>query len=319
MKSRLSSAHARARPETPAATIPAGVMRRKTGQADEIRLEAKRKRIADEVAALLRANRGSEAVMLFTQGDSQGICPEGEALKQWLYAALGEELAVQLIRTYAQWPCSFCTGGLQSCAECDQHGHFDYAEVCEGCLGLGVCSCYFCNGSGLGSLEDVPAGLRAPVILERARAAISRMRELLSRLPPAEPAETDPRDALKQWAGIILRLNGLLGNLENEISDAEALRWWTPRSRQWVKDTARDWVAVAAESEQRICEAFAAMSATARRMADEAVEGSNAQKLALARAEYFARFDTPEALERTVADHPMFDRVLEMLVPNGQD
>jgi hypothetical protein len=291
---------------------------RKTGQADEIRLEARRKRIADEVAALLRANRGSEAVTIFSQGESQGLYPAGEAFKPWLFTAIGEDLAVRLIRTYAQWPCNFCTGGLQPCAECEQHGHFDYAEVCESCLGLGVCSCYFCNGSGLGSVEAVPQGLRAPVILERSRAAVGRMRELLSRLPAA-PAETNPRDALKQWSGIILRLNGLLGNLENEISDAEELRWWTPHSRQWVKETAQDWVAVAAESERRICEAFSAMSVTARRMADEAVEGSNAQRLAVARAEYFAGFDTPAKLERTVADHPMFDRVLHLLAPNGDD
>lgn len=293
-------------------------MRRRTGQADEFRHEAQRQRIAADVAALLRANRGSEAVALFSQGERKGAYPDGDAFKQWLYAALGEGGAVQLIRTYARWPCSFCTGGLQPCAECERHGHFDYTEVCESCLGLGVSSCDFCNGSGVGSIEDVPHGLRAPVLLERARTAVGRIRELLSGLP-AEPAEADPRDALKQGAGIILRLNGLLGNLENEVNDADDLRWWTPHSREWVGETAREWVAVAAESEQRICGAFAAMAVTARRMAEEAVEGSNAHRLGLARAEYFARFDTPESLERTAADHPMFDQVLQMLGGDGED
>jgi hypothetical protein len=54
-------------------------------------------------------------------------------------------------------------------------------------------------------------------------------------------------------------------------------------------------------------------------MAGEAVEGSNAQRLALARAQYFAGLDTPAKLERTVADHPLFDQVLQMLGPNGED
>jgi hypothetical protein len=287
-------------------------------QAEEVRLEAQRRRIADEVSTLLRANRGTQAVTIFNEGAKQGVCPEGEALRQWLDDAIGKDLAVELIRTYARWPCSFCTGGLQPCAECEQHGHFEYAEVCESCLGLGVCSCYFCNGSGLGSLEDVPKALRAPVVLERARSVVDRMRDLLARLP-AEPAQTNPRDALKQGAAIILRLNGLLGNLENEVSDADELRWWTPHSRQWVKETAQEWVAVAAESEQRICEAFAAMSATARRMAAEAVEASDAQRLALARAEYFVRFDTPASLERTIADHPLFDQVLNRLTVAGEE
>jgi hypothetical protein len=287
-------------------------MARKPKQSDTIRLETQRQQVAGEVAALLRANRGSEAVALFGQGENQGVYPEGDALKQWLLDAIGEELTLQLICTYARWPCSFCTGGLQPCAECDQHGHFEYEEVCESCLGLGVANCYFCNGSGLGSIEDVPKGLRAPAILERARAAVGRVRDLLSRLP-AEPAKANPRDALKYQAGIILRLNGLLGNLENEISDAQELRWWTPHSERWVTETARNWLAAATESERHICAAFSAMSATARRMAEDAVEGSNARKLALARAEYFARFDSPEALERTAADHPVFDRIMEML------
>jgi hypothetical protein len=289
-----------------------GIMARKRKQTEAVRLETQRQQIADEVATLLQANRGSEALTLFNQGETQSVYPEGEGFKQWLYDSIGEELAVQLLCTYAQWPCGFCTRGLQPCPECGRHGHFDYEEICESCLGLGVSSCYFCNGSGLGSIEDVPRGLRAPVILERARAAVGRTKELLARLP-AEPARSDPRDALKYQAGIILRLNGLLGSLENEISDAENLRWWTPHSEQWVKETAREWLAVATESERQICAAFAAMSVTARRMAEDAVEGSSERKLALARTEYFARFDSPEALERTAADHPVFDRIVEML------
>jgi hypothetical protein len=292
-------------------------MRRTTKPTEAIRLETQRQRIADEVSALLRANRGSEAVALFNQGENQDVYPGEGEIKEWLFRSFGEELAVQLICTYARWPCSFCTGGLQPCAECEQHGHFEYEEVCESCLGLGVCSCYFCNGSGLGNMEDVPKGLRAPVLLERARAAVGRIQELLSRLP-AEPAKSNPRDTLKHQTEIILRLNGLLGNLENEIGDADELRWWTPHSAQWVRETARAWIAVAQESERRICDAFSAMSITALGMADDAVEGSDARRLGLARARYFARFDTPEKLERTAADHPVFDRIEEMLGTNPE-
>ncbi len=280
---------------------------------DRTKHEHKRHRFIDELTGLLDRGHGSEAVALFSKGDALGLYPNDAALHGWLRTHLGPRHLTQLIDLYAMSPCAFCRRGLEACPDCERHGHFDYDEICDSCLGLGVCRCDFCNGSGMCSLDEIPCGLHVPVVVERARNATSQI-EHLADLLPLTPASENPSDSLKHQASLILRVNGLLGILENELGNAQDLDWWTPQSDDTVTALVDEWLRVARDVEGRICAAFQSMADTAAHMAKEAVDGSNARRLAERRADFFRRFVSPDALDRTELDHPVLDRLLATLV-----
>jgi hypothetical protein len=271
-------------------------------------LTTKQRRFAEEVKSLLDSGRGTESINLFCRGASLEIYPEHAALRPWLVTTIGEDATRQLITLFAVSSCAFCRRGLEACSECDRHGHFDYSEICEACLGLGACRCGFCNGSGFSGIEEVPRGIRIPVSLERAAVALQQI-DVLSQQLTSEPAIINPRDSLKEQAALILHLNGFLGTLENELGDDRQAPWWTPQSTTAVSHLVKDWPQVCKRTQERICGAFQSMSKTSRRMAEDAVEGSDAKSLALARGVFFERFTTPDTLDRTDVDHPILDRI----------
>jgi hypothetical protein len=283
-------------------------MKRTTPEAAD--MTTKQHRFAEKLKSLLDAGCGTESVHLFCRGAALGVYKDDASLRTWLRENIGQEATRQLITLFAVSPCPFCRRGLEPCADCEAHGHFEYTEICESCLGLGVRRCDFCNGSGLNSIDAVPRGLRAPVGVERAGAAMHRIKAMTGRLA-TDPAEINPRDSLKEQTALILRLTGLVGTLVNELGESGKIPIWTPKSPESVTRLVNEWPCVCRDAEKRICTAFQSMSATAQRMADDAVEGSNARSLALARAEYFGRFTTPEELDRTDIDHPILNRIAE--------
>ena len=272
----------------------------------------RRKRFVEELTDLLERGHGSEAMTLFGKGDALALYPHEGSVHDWLTTHLGERNLTRLIDLYAMSPCAFCRRGLEPCPDCDRHGHFEYDEICEACLGLGVCRCDFCNGSGLCSIDEIPRGLQVPVVLERARNAASQI-EHLAELLHLTPASDNPADALKHQASLILRMNGQLGIIENELGNAHDLDWWTPESDLSVTSIIDEWLGAASNVEGRICAAFQSMAATAKRMAAESIPGSNTKQLAERRAEFFGRFVTPESLDQTKLDHPALDRLLTEL------
>lgn len=180
------------------------------------------RRFAQRLKAALKTGSTADVVRLFMDGVAHELVPNRPDLAPWLMKVVGRTETMRLAKAFALKECFYCKGGLERCEACDGRGHHRHTAICERCLGLGVAPCDFCTGSGWVTYNYVPAGLRLPVILERAKAATSRANELLRKATPTVSARGS-RETGKALAKDLVQLNRLLGVFENAIVAGEKL------------------------------------------------------------------------------------------------
>jgi hypothetical protein len=193
-----------------------------TDQAARPILRDPARRFAQRLKACLKSDRPSEAVQLFMDGVAHELVPDRPDLARWLMEVVGRAETLRLVKAFALKECFYCRSGLERCDACDGRGCHRDRAICERCVGLGVAACDFCTGAGWVTYNYVPAGLRLPVILERAKAATGQAEALLRKAVPAV-SERSSHETGKALAKELVRLNRLLGVFDNAIVAGEKL------------------------------------------------------------------------------------------------
>ena len=180
------------------------------------------RRFAQRLKATLKSDRAPDAVRLFMDGVAHELVQDRPDLARWLMKVVGRTETLRLAKAFALKECFYCKSGLERCDACDGRGYHRDGAICERCVGLGVAACDFCTGSGWVTYNYVPAGLRLPVILERARAATGKAKALLRKAIPTV-SERSSRETGKALAKELVQLNRLMGVFENAIVAGEKL------------------------------------------------------------------------------------------------
>jgi hypothetical protein len=155
-------------------------------------------------------------------------------------------------------------------------------------------------------IECVPCGLRPIVVRQRARLATTRIKDLLQRIPK-RTASRNPSGTLRACGQLLLKLNRLLGTLENQIVVAQSQNWWPRNGRNGTEKSMRSWLDAAQAARRGVQDSLACMASSAQTVARGAPQASKKQKLALARAEFYERLCTAESLDATALGHPFLE------------
>ncbi len=272
----------------------------------------------EPVAAALAEGAPRRAVKRFRGLCEQGQVPCGSDDLPWLLKHLGKAETGKLIDAFATTRCFYCRGGLERCGDCDGRGYLEDAAACETCIGLGLARCDYCDGSGWVGISFVPDCLQMGVIIDRARHAlrdIERITDELSQLP------LDPNgpNALKHDAAILLRLNGLLGVLENDVLDAGQLNTHAHQSREHIEKLTQQWVITAVRTQHRMYDLLRRMELDAQATAEQAGDRPGARAIARGRAELYRRLRRTNGFEQTGLDHPYLRAAAAKLPPEIKD
>lgn len=165
------------------------------------------------IAADLSTDRKRRAARWFLAAVAHEGFPSDIGTPEYVQRELGRELSQRLIGALAGYPCFGCQVGYEVCGRCRGSGFSEGAQACDACAGMGQVRCDFCNGSGLATYNVIPMGLRREVMSRR----VSRAIGLIERLASETPASAE---GLRR---LVLRLNKLLGVLENAVIQARAM------------------------------------------------------------------------------------------------
>jgi hypothetical protein len=190
--------------------------------------EESAKRVLAQVAAELNDGDRRRAARHFLAGVAHESMSPRMATVAWVREVIGKELTDALIAALAAAPCFGCKLGYQDCERCGGDGMTADAQVCRTCVGFGRARCEFCSGSGLATYNALPADFRPHVMARRVARAIALIDRLKGEVPPAAGAlpasgAGDATDPAAFDRDQILRLNKLLGVLENAVIAARTL------------------------------------------------------------------------------------------------
>lgn len=161
-----------------------------------------------------------EIARLFVRAVENHIIPPSKDPLQWCFKTLGRKETEHVLKALAAWSCPVCKKGIEKCDLCDGSGWSGPDMLCETCMGLGVIPCQFCGGSGLFTLESLPAGLRLTVLGIRARLTAKRITAVQSELngrggePDAANSPGKSEEKLLILDRLLSRLEGCLGEIE---------------------------------------------------------------------------------------------------------
>jgi len=242
------------------------------------------------------------AMKLLRHADAGGALRRGSKLLPGLEAALGKRPAAALVKAFASDPCPYCTAGCEKCEECRGKGHFDDAEVCKTCAGLGLRRCPFCNGTSFAGYDFVPRGLRPAVMAVRLAHALEQLDSLTARAqrPPTSSRET---------AKLILALDrcrGILANVVeqtriNEIGATGGRQLYTPAQRARTESSCREANARAEAGVRLLLRALAEQFAA---KAQRKAAGEPDRPRLAPRAQVFARLSAAPDFSDTVFRTP---------------
>lgn len=257
--------------------------------------------VVSKTCAALTAGQGDLAIRELLTGASHGVVPTRGDLMAWMKENLGASAAAAVIRAFAAHACYYCKNGLQSCELCEGLGHFD-STLCDHCLGLGICSCDFCNGTGLVTYNIVPVSIRAKVIEARMKAALNQAEQLMKKSPAV-----DPKMPIKQirrlLAGRLFSFDRVMGILENALLAAREISKNRKEARLFAAKVIRQCRRLALGIDSR-------MRATLKRMAAlEQAEAAAARKAAAGhlpqqRAQLYKNLQKNRGFRGTTLRHP---------------
>lgn len=271
------------------------------------------KKLLQRVALELERGNGLEAMSLFAKGQAHHILATTPDLPRRLVDLMGMKMADKLIAVFVHSPCPFCNKGRVKCENCDGHGHIDYDMVCVDCMSLGLVTCDFCDGSGWRSIDSIPVGLRAVVLSQRMKAAINRIKRILSKPVPL-PSQDKPLLNLKKCAELLIELNRYIGVLENTVvakSELTKSNLWPQNEVNKMMNTCTQ-TAIAAQNQVR--EIIKHMAAIARTQAEKPDQDSTTRKLANARVAFYRSLvDSSDIFAGTNLEHPFLNEAVKKL------
>ncbi|QDV91247.1 hypothetical protein RAS2_23420 [Phycisphaerae bacterium RAS2] len=181
--------------------------------------EAQQAAAAKRISAALQKGRGTGAVRILLQALERNELPSNGELWDRLRARLGASASKKLIAALASMPCFYCKSGVQRCEHCDGDGCHSDASPCGYCLGFGIASCDFCNGSGRATYTVVPSSLRMHVLEHRMQQALKEANQLLKAAIPTAAGRTI-KIVRRDLAGRLFQIDRVMGVLENAVTSA---------------------------------------------------------------------------------------------------
>ncbi len=199
------------------------------------------------ISAVLQKGRGTGAVRILLQALERNELPSNGKLWDWLRARLGASASKKLIAALASMPCFYCKSGVQRCEHCDGDGCHSDASPCGYCLGFGIASCDFCNGSGRATYTVVPSALRMHVLEHRMQQALKEANQLLKAAIPAAAGRTI-KIARRDLARRLFQIDRVMGVLENAVTSARE----ASRSRKELRKFAARVIRVARRAAMKL-------------------------------------------------------------------
>lgn len=174
--------------------------------------------IRKEISTCTSHGDEEEIIRIFLKALEKNIFPDMRDLLPWCLNTFGPENTEFLVKALAAWTCPVCKQGLEHCDLCSGSGMAGPELVCETCLGFGVIPCQFCGGTGLSTLETIPAGLKIAVLGARIKIATKHIKAIQSKLKNPK-RELESVNSEKKQGETLLILNKLLSLLESSLDE----------------------------------------------------------------------------------------------------
>jgi hypothetical protein len=250
----------------------------------------------------LKRNHATRATQLFLEGQANSLFPTGKGLPRWLIRTIGKKATGKLVDAFARQPCYFCKKGLVPCDECGGAGHFE-TRPCNGCLGMGIARCEFCDGAGWAAIDGVPDSLRPAVVTTRAEVAMANLKDLLDK-PAASSSAESPAVQSTQCANLLLKLNRNIGVLENTVVALGQFQRAQSMPKRKAGHLLKACVKFAIAAGDRVRRTLQCMSESARLEGSTAKAGSPRSEAAFKKAAMYKSLGESGKYSGTSLDHP---------------
>lgn len=270
---------------------------------------ARIQRVMDALKVDLESGRGARAVRHFVAGAAHQLFPEDRKLLSWLNRKLGKAKTADLINAFAEFPCFYCKKGVEPCPRCDERGHLPGGAVCDTCIGLKSARCDFCDGSGRVTLNYVPAGLRAHVLVHRVKAAGGELKSIVRRIPK----NPRPENAEKTLQRCIRGLTGLirvLGVLENCVVASQAFDDLREDHRAGSSRTTDTCCQLGVTAKNHLPVYLKVMSAACGQLVKDRNHGTATRQRIRELASYYRTLAETADFRGTALEHPFLDEAL---------
>lgn len=226
--------------------------------------------------------------------------------------------ATERLAAEASRPCFACIGGLERCVVCKGRGFSDDRDTCDHCLGTGRRNCDFCAGSGLITHEALAPEIRLAVALEQMRSAMSRADTELSHGPRAV-AGANPSESLQAGLEALLRVNRLLGLMENGLHLLKMALPKGPGHKGALDRLARLFMRCVTKWQAQMRAIVRQMAQAARREVESSGLSPVQREFALKRATLYASLlRREEMFAGTSFDRPLLNGAMKELSRQGQ-
>jgi len=261
----------------------------------------------------LRERRDEEAVRLFLQIQGKTESPPELEMLAHLKKTYGLESAKQLMHAFACFGCFYCKQGRETCPQCEGRGMREENIVCEGCIGMGLSRCGFCNGTGWIALGCIPAGFQVEVLLLRTKIAMERCKEILNK-KMIRPTAKNPTHCFQTYAQHLLELDGIMGVFEETLVNAKSLVKSDHHLGDYISKVVCQGVKVAADCEKRRQKMVQWIIQSNRFAVDAKNMNPEEQDLARARVEFYEDLAHREKFVDTSLEHPFLNQAFQKFI-----
>lgn len=252
-----------------------------------------------------------ETARLFVRAVENHIIPLSIDPLQLCFKTLGRENTEHVLKALAAWSCPVCKKGFEHCDLCDGSGWSGPDMLCETCMGLGVIPCQFCGGSGLSSLESMPAGLRLTVLGIRARLTAKHITVVQGKLNGRSP-ESDAADSTGKPQETLLILSGLLSRFEGCLDEIKQMGPIHRRHRFLLGKIASDCAKGGILGRRQIKQVLQDMIKAEESVMTTSQASEAMQKHCRIRAEFYHELlDSELEWAGTWLQHPLLDRAIQ--------
>ncbi|MBE3142519.1 MAG: hypothetical protein IMZ61_01140 [Planctomycetes bacterium] len=266
--------------------------------------------VVGEVLLHLRSGQFEKAADVFLKAQEKGILPDNRDFTKKLLGILGETKSSQLIASFTFHPCQFCTKGRTKCEICRGSGRISEDAVCERCSGLGIARCNFCNGSAWMALSDIPEGIRAAALVQRAEKTFIDAKTVLD-VPVPQISKDNPASTLKKCATLWVLMDKCIGVLENIVAITQTSMIHASDVDQSLGEITRKAVQTATELKGQVRKVVDTMLKSSQAETEIAPPDSGRAKIAKNRAAFYrALLDKSDLIYNLSDAHPLLENVI---------
>lgn len=255
------------------------------------------------VLGALQEGDTRKAAQRFIEAKEAGILNGNAEVVPGLLKKLGKKASSRLVDGLVRYPCFYCSTGLIRCETCDGQGHLNERVVCDHCIGLGMCSCDFCGGSGWITIEAIPNALHAVVVAERAKLATRQAKAIVQQQLPAISSHRFSEDQ-RPLAKLLLLMERQRAVLENALETSQQLESASPKRAARLRKTLMSCLLTEPPLLLRMRACLRLLAKIAQLEARRAPEESPERELASSRMRHYASLCTSREFACTPLEKP---------------